>query len=215
MAELIEKERLGKRMTLHLNGGDKFSEIHYVVTLDGKETKMTWHTKTNGSPHYEVVADELHFGDDTFNRFTDENFYERKTMAHHGPNPNAVENLRRVTEEIKELEHALGDTGKYPQGALNPDDEGELRYGIARDGQKVLINFGKPVAWIGFDADQAVELATELVKKAGEIKGVPVTLRIGRADMVCRQETVDDFGSTGDTITASRALKILKGKDND
>lgn len=101
-------------------------------------------------------------------------------MAHHGPNPDAVEHLRKMTERRKELEHAFGDTGQYPQGQLNPDDEGELRFGIARDGNKVVINFGKEVAWIGFDADQAIALAIALVRKAGEIKGMPMSIRIGR-----------------------------------
>ena len=75
---------------------------------------------------------------------------------------------------------ALGATGQFPQGKLNEDDEGEIAIGIARDGNKVLLNFGQPVAWIGFDADQAIQIATDLVKRAGEIKGVPMTLRIGR-----------------------------------
>ena len=53
-------------MTLHLNGGSKFSELHYEVLADGKKTHITRHTRTDGSPHYYVTADELHFGEETF-----------------------------------------------------------------------------------------------------------------------------------------------------
>lgn len=54
------------QMTLHLNGGSKFSELHYKVLVDNKETGITRHTRTDGSPKYKKVADELHYGEDTF-----------------------------------------------------------------------------------------------------------------------------------------------------
>lgn len=117
-------------------------------------------------------------------------------MAHHGQDPrmageflrifgkqddeDAVKRIKELVSEQFEAPPALGDTGQYPQGALNADDEGEIRFGIARDGNKVVFNFGKPVAWMGCDADQAIDLARLLIKHAGEIKGVPMTLRIGR-----------------------------------
>lgn len=60
------KERLKQNLTLHLNGGNKFSELHYKITCDGVETGITRHICTNGSPKYLVQADELHFGEETF-----------------------------------------------------------------------------------------------------------------------------------------------------
>ena len=64
----------------------------------------------------------------------------------------------------------FGATGKYPQGHLNDDDEGELRIGIGVSEGKVVINFGTPVVWIGFDADQAIELACHILGTAKKIK---------------------------------------------
>lgn len=108
-------------------------------------------------------------------------------MAHHGQDPlrsgdpeKGREVFRKLVQEAKELEHALGDTGRYPQGALTKDDEGELRFAVGAKDGKVMLDFGKPVAWIGFDADQAIDIAMRLVKEAGRIKGVPMQVRIGR-----------------------------------
>ena len=64
----------------------------------------------------------------------------------------------------------FGATGKFPQGHLNEDDEGELKIGIGVSEGKVVINFGTPVVWIGFDADQAVELACHILGTAKKIK---------------------------------------------
>ena len=54
-----------QEMTLHLNGGSDFSELHYKITLDGREI-ATRHTRTNGSPYYKKTADEMHCGEKTF-----------------------------------------------------------------------------------------------------------------------------------------------------
>ena len=59
-------KELKQRMTLHLNSGSESSELHYVIIADGAETKITRHTLTDGSPNYKIVADELHFGEETF-----------------------------------------------------------------------------------------------------------------------------------------------------
>ena len=57
--------KLTQQMTCHLNGGNKFSELHYEIFADGKKTGITRHTRTDGSPKYLVVADELHDGKET------------------------------------------------------------------------------------------------------------------------------------------------------
>ena len=60
----------------------------------------------------------------------------------------------------------LGATGRYPKGHLHPSDEGELRLAVVTKGDKVILSFGKPVAWIGFDPEQAEGLADLLRQHA-------------------------------------------------
>lgn len=92
-------------------------------------------------------------------------------MGHHGNevppelNELLMEELRRAHEE-----HKFGATGQYPMGKLNQSDEGEIRFGVAHTQDKVILNFGTPVAWIGFDADQADEIARLLTEHAAAIR---------------------------------------------
>ena len=53
----------------------------------------------------------------------------------------------------------LGPTGEFSQGKLNKEDEGELQLGITTEKGKIIIHFGKPVAWIGLDVKTASYLA--------------------------------------------------------
>lgn len=84
-------------------------------------------------------------------------------MSHHGqdgatPQPSISEFLK------------LGPTNEFPKGKLNEQDEGEIRIAIAADtkNKKVIIDFGKSVKWIGFDPEQALDVAKSLIEKAGE-----------------------------------------------
>lgn len=61
----------------------------------------------------------------------------------------------------------LGGQGTYSDGKLGDDDEGDLRLQVARSGDDVRIDFGKPVAWLGFPKDQAVQFAMLILKHAG------------------------------------------------
>lgn len=73
-------------------------------------------------------------------------------------------------EVIKELftKNKFGATGQFPEGKLNLDDEGEIIFGVARDpaSGKIIINFNKPVAWIGMSVNQAIDLANCLLQHA-------------------------------------------------
>ncbi len=64
----------------------------------------------------------------------------------------------------------FGATGDFPRGKFSEDDEGELRLGIAVKDRTVLINFGKPVVWIGLDKNGAIEFAENILKRAKDIK---------------------------------------------
>ena len=64
----------------------------------------------------------------------------------------------------------FGATGRHPLGHVSPDDEGEIRFGIAVQFGRVLIDFGKPVHSLGLDADQADGLAEILMRRAKEAR---------------------------------------------
>jgi hypothetical protein len=66
------------------------------------------------------------------------------------------------------MSEKLGATGKFPDGKLNPDDEGELTFGVACDDWgNVHINFGEPVAWLAMPPEIAINFARELLRHAG------------------------------------------------
>lgn len=81
-------------------------------------------------------------------------------MAHHGETP---EFLRELAEELR-----LGPTREFPLGAIHRSDEGELRLAVAVKSGKVVLAFGSPVAWVGFDPEQARQLGELLIKRAAE-----------------------------------------------
>ena len=59
---------------------------------------------------------------------------------------------------------ALGPTGQFPEGQLNPTDEGEIKIAIGVERDRIVIHFGKPISWIGFNPKQAREIA-EMIRK--------------------------------------------------
>lgn len=67
----------------------------------------------------------------------------------------------------------LGATGKYPQGKLSSTDEGEIQFAVGSDprARKVVIDFGKPVAWLGMDPGDAEVLAQKLIEHARRARG--------------------------------------------
>jgi hypothetical protein len=65
----------------------------------------------------------------------------------------------------------LGATGNYPRGQLKQDDEGEIRLAVTTRDKTVIIDFGKPVAWIGLPAESAREFAAAIMRHADDIDG--------------------------------------------
>lgn len=95
-------------------------------------------------------------------------------MAHHSSEiPQSIMDMfpdreeRNLQNELNKLREQFGATNKFPQGKLNEADEGEIAFGIATDktSSKVIISFGKPIAWIGMDKSQALGLAETIIKK--------------------------------------------------
>jgi hypothetical protein len=89
-------------------------------------------------------------------------------MSNHFSDPSLVPDSL-----ISEMTQRLGATGRYPEGKLGEHDEGEIAFAVAADpkNKKVLIDFGKPVAFLGMNPEQAVALGEMLIAKAGELKG--------------------------------------------
>lgn len=65
----------------------------------------------------------------------------------------------------------LGATGQFPEGKLNKDDEGEIRFvvGHSPEGQ-VILDFGKEVKWLGMPPEGARQLAAILLLHADEVE---------------------------------------------
>lgn len=61
---------------------------------------------------------------------------------------------------------------KYPRGKINPHDEGELGLRIFIDDatSTVIVDFSKPVIWVGFSAADARHIAAMLVQQAERIE---------------------------------------------
>jgi hypothetical protein len=84
---------------------------------------------------------------------------------HHSDEMKDMQQLEELlAKETERLE--LGATGQFPLGKLTDGDEGELRFGVTSARGKVIINFGKPVAYIGMTKEQARELAETILKHA-------------------------------------------------
>jgi hypothetical protein len=62
--------------------------------------------------------------------------------------------------------HKPGATGKFPEGKLVPNDEGEVRLIVGHFRDKVIVDFGTPVKWFAMEPEQAIELAKHIRKNA-------------------------------------------------
>lgn len=69
-----------------------------------------------------------------------------------------------------------GPTGQYPEGMIHESDRGELgiRMAVTAEG-KVVMDFGTTLEWIGFGAEEAIELGNALVRLGAVAleRGVP------------------------------------------
>lgn len=73
-----------------------------------------------------------------------------------------------------EAKDRLGATGLFPYGRLNPDDEGQLRMAVGVKqgplGKVVVIDFGKPVTWLGLPVKEARELVGLILRHVKTIE---------------------------------------------
>ncbi len=66
----------------------------------------------------------------------------------------------------------LGPTGKFPQGKMSDHDDGELKVAMAVDkkNNRIVIDFGTPITWVGLSAEDARMLAISLLLKVKEME---------------------------------------------
>ena len=81
---------------------------------------------------------------------------------HHSEEPLSEDFKAKLFGDVK---GRFGATGCFPEGKLVEADEGEICFGVSHDPStaKVVLDFGTPVAWIGMNARQAMELANSLL----------------------------------------------------
>lgn len=70
---MADKPKLTKKMTMHLNGGNKYSSLTYQVYADDKPTEIYQYRQTNGRPHYKITQDLWKCGDDEFDALANGN----------------------------------------------------------------------------------------------------------------------------------------------
>lgn len=75
----------------------------------------------------------------------------------------------RQAAMILEQALKLGATGKFPDGKVSPDDEGELKLGVTHKDKNVVIVFGRPVAWLSMATGVARDLARAMLEHADKV----------------------------------------------
>ncbi len=89
-------------------------------------------------------------------------------MSHSGIDPEQIKAFQRVLQ------------GEFPEGRLNPTDEGAVAVGVGHQNGKVVMQFPKSLNWIGFTPEQAIEIAETLVEHARACGcAKPLTFKIG------------------------------------
>lgn len=92
------------------------------------------------------------------------------SMEHHGDNlsgPPEVVKLFRDQLRGEAMRH-------WPGGRMGGDDDGQLAYAITTDAVRgvILLDFGKPITWVGLDVKSATELRDNLTERILELRGI-------------------------------------------
>ena len=77
----------------------------------------------------------------------------------------------RLSIYDKEKLNNLGATNKFPDGKLTEQDQGEIKIAIITADDKIVIEFGQPVRWIGMSPKQAIDLSHNLLKHSHKLTG--------------------------------------------
>lgn len=92
------------------------------------------------------------------------------SVSHHGNKPELIQRFLDQVEGRAKRE--------FPQGRLAGEDDGALVFAVAADPEheKVIVDFGKRVEWIGMGPREAVELARMLIQKARQVSKQPLVI---------------------------------------
>ena len=77
------------------------------------------------------------------------------------------ENMKRFIAQVEGKANR-----QYSQGRMSAEDDGDLAIAVGVDPQRkiIIINFGKPVAWIGLGIAETEELIEALKDKIDKLK---------------------------------------------
>lgn len=103
------------------------------------------------------------------------------STAHHGQVPSddgktaMDEIMRRFVDQVEGRAKR-----KFSDGRIGPNDDGDVSFACSADAKNkiVILDFGKPVSWIGMQPEQAVAIAEMLVKFARQVSDRPLTIEI-------------------------------------
>lgn len=103
------------------------------------------------------------------------------SSSHHGsgkPFQQSPEQLASMNRLLEQLEGRA--KRNYPQGRAGATDEGELAMAIAADPVRklVVIDFGKPVDWLGLGEKETRGLIQMLIEKLRVIATEPVVIEV-------------------------------------
>ena len=91
-------------------------------------------------------------------------------MSHHSSSDDdgTLSELMKNFEGVSyaDARKSFGATGMFPRGKLIPSDEGEVQFGVTHKDNKVVLDFGTPVVWVGMSPAEATDLASILKKHA-------------------------------------------------
>ena len=89
---------------------------------------------------------------------------------HHG---DEVDQAMSTVAALLQVGDALGPTGRFPGGKLTDTDKGEVVFEVVRFKNKVIVNFGTPLMYIGMSPKEARRFGSLLIQKANAITEPP------------------------------------------
>ncbi len=88
-------------------------------------------------------------------------------MSNHGDTPFETVHDPATFEQMNKMrKELLGATQRFPEGKLAEGDKGEIMFAVGHEHGKVMLEFGKAVAWIHMTTDQAQALAMTIYDHA-------------------------------------------------